>query len=450
MVKIVKDSHATGEQGVVLFSQYCAEHKPMILFKEVLKHDFGIDGELELTRKTQDGKVEACAEILKVQIKSVNSDNSYIQNESKNSFDYYATKDDLDYWLKYEKHGMPVLLVIVDLRTRLLYAKRIAKLETFGSKKKKLPIRFDKLENQLVPGKNDFPQKFSTDFRTRINFDTSETLLTNALQVKKFPKLLYKNISNFETKKEIFAEITGDDAPHFALKGTEIYSFREIAGADCDTFIKKVVKENKNEPIPFKNILESLDLTNIYLELFYTHLKHELKSRGLSYSKDYKRYYFPLPEGKEGKTITIRTRKKHAQKEKKVVTKHTYTKTSFYRHYALEFKVKIFEGSPQLIINPKYLFTSDGRKTLPPRKITKYTNFLTAREYNNVYADLLHLWKDFLFKGADELKLFASNESPILISDFTAITVPFGIALDKRSRDKKKLENNNEQMTISL
>jgi len=230
MGKIVKDSYKTGEAGVLLFSQYCNQHKPYIIFREVTKHDFGIDGELELTRKNEDAKIEATAEIIKVQIKSVNSPNSYMRNETISHFDFYADPDDLDYWLKHKKYNISVLLIIVDLRTESIYVKKITDLEIYSSSKKgqKIPIQFDKIENKLEFGKDNFVQKFSSSFRSRIDFDVEESLIMNFLQVKKFPKLLYQYSTELKNKKAVFQKINSNDAPHFVLKSNTIYTFKEI------------------------------------------------------------------------------------------------------------------------------------------------------------------------------------------------------------------------------
>jgi hypothetical protein len=40
-----------------------------LIWREEAKNDFGIDGEVELTCKTENGKIEATANVLKVQIK---------------------------------------------------------------------------------------------------------------------------------------------------------------------------------------------------------------------------------------------------------------------------------------------------------------------------------------------------------------------------------------------
>jgi hypothetical protein len=62
---------------------------------------------------------------MKVQIKTTSSDNSYIRNEKTNSFEFYPRKEDLDYWNKYRKNGIEVLLVIYDQRNDSLYCKKL-------------------------------------------------------------------------------------------------------------------------------------------------------------------------------------------------------------------------------------------------------------------------------------------------------------------------------------
>lgn len=439
MGKIVKDSYKTGEAGVILFNQYCNQHKPFIIFREVTKHDFGIDGELELTRKSEDGKTEATAEILKVQIKSVNSSNSYMKNETDEKFDFYADPNDLDYWLKHKKYNLPVLLLVIDLRTESIYVKKISDVEIHSAMKKnqKIPIQFNKTENKLVMGTNDFAIRFSTSFKSRINFDVEETLITNSLLVKKFPKVLYSYKAKLKNKKEIFEKITNNDAPHFVIKSNTVYTFREIKKSECSLFFVEVLTDNKPLTIHFNKIIGDTDLTNIFLELFYEHLKYDLSHKLLNYSKDYKRFYFRLKSTEDLLEVTARTRKRDDETQKKVVTHHKYGKTEFFRHYAVELKIRMYEETLWIIVNPKYLFTKDRKETLSPKQITKYTNYLTAREFNNEYANLLHFWKTYLFKGNKEWEIFANEKVNIVIDDYNEIKVPFGIPMDVKSAKKK-------------
>jgi len=58
------------------FADYCNRHQPYIIWREETKNDFGVDGEVELTEITIDGKTKPTSQILKVQVKSTQHDNS--------------------------------------------------------------------------------------------------------------------------------------------------------------------------------------------------------------------------------------------------------------------------------------------------------------------------------------------------------------------------------------
>ncbi|OJW74270.1 DUF4365 domain-containing protein [Spirosoma sp. 48-14] len=76
MSKTVLSSHIIGERGVNAFADYCNRHQPYIIWREETKNDFGVDGEVELTEITIDGKTKPTSQILKVQVKSTQHDNS--------------------------------------------------------------------------------------------------------------------------------------------------------------------------------------------------------------------------------------------------------------------------------------------------------------------------------------------------------------------------------------
>src|SRR5690349_6191761 len=134
MGKQIRNTHISGEAGVIKFAEYCNRHQPYILFREVLKSDFGIDGEIELTRVNEDRKIEPLGEIMKVQIKTTGSDSSYIRNEKETTFEFYPRKDDVEYWEKYKKNGIEVLLIIYDLRNDALYCKKVIDADLYVGK----------------------------------------------------------------------------------------------------------------------------------------------------------------------------------------------------------------------------------------------------------------------------------------------------------------------------
>ncbi len=122
MAKFISNSQLIGEKGVAAFHKYCASQDPQILFREKAKHDFGIDAEIELVRRTSERKFEVTGEILAVQIKSSESDSGYIKKETDTVIEIAVRKEDLEYWNRYKN---AVLFVFYDGRNDQLYCRKI-------------------------------------------------------------------------------------------------------------------------------------------------------------------------------------------------------------------------------------------------------------------------------------------------------------------------------------
>ncbi|MEM9673990.1 MAG: DUF4365 domain-containing protein, partial [Bacteroidota bacterium] len=173
-MKNINDRHVIGERGVIQFHNYCNRHTPYIMFRELVQNDFGIDGEVEIAKVDENGKRFATGEILKVQIKSTESDNSYIRSETENSFKYYASRQDIEYWSNITGD---VILIIYDGRNDTLYAKKIPNFNLKESKKiESFPIDFDKKDNLLKIQDNSFVESFTASFYTRVNYDSKDIL----------------------------------------------------------------------------------------------------------------------------------------------------------------------------------------------------------------------------------------------------------------------------------
>lgn len=465
MGKTVRQTHITGEFGVIRFSEYCNRHKPYIIFREVVKNDFGIDGEIELTRTNEYSKIEPTGEILKVQIKTVGSDNSYIKNEKDDQFEFHPRIEDLDYWSKYKSNGFEVVLVIVDERNDKIFCKKVFdhdiyvannNLKKTRGKRNVNPIVFDKMDNVLIVGESNFIAKYSKLFKQRINFDTSETLMGNFLKCKAIPKQLIKYKSKYGNKKEIYNHIQQEEAPYFIVKGGEVYTFEEL-GNEYATFKSKILESTEKQCILSKDIFASKVLRNYFSELLNELLKAFLGRKLLNYDKSNNRFFFRKLKEKDDLVVESTTRKRGQISQKAVVKRYEYGKMKFFRHIAVEFKFHYIEDDVFISLIPKYYFTEDGKKLLEPEIITKLTNYMTAREFNNHYCDWLHFWWSYLSNGNEELVVyehpayktvttmqnsaFYQKNPRFTLSKYSLFTVQFGIPLDVKERKKKQIDN---------
>lgn len=271
MSKQVVQTHITGERGVIRFWSYCNQHEPYIMFREVTRNDFGIDGEVEFVLKNELGKREATGEILKIQIKSTEGFAGYISRETDKIIEFRAKKEDLEYWSKFK---VDVLLVLYDNKTDSLFCKKIEQ-PKITKALKSYPIEFDKIKNKLELGVHDFKQKFSTYFTTRLSYDRTEQVATNLYRFKANPKIIYKYPSLYKNKKSLFNNYQ-TDFKYFIIYNEELYSFVDLERFKPDFHSKVVKPATSKGVISFSEIVQNRDLKSHYIEIINIYFKELL------------------------------------------------------------------------------------------------------------------------------------------------------------------------------
>ena len=99
---------------------------------------------------------------------------------------------------------------------------------------------------------------------------------------------------------------------------------------------------------------------------------------------------------------------------------------------------------------PKYLFTTDGKVTLPPDKITKYTNYLTAREFNKHVLSYNSFIFSYLSGKNQTINIWESKDFNIVLFEPTRFNVNFGIPLDTKKRKNNKETSTPQPIQTSL
>ncbi len=395
MAKIVSSQHITGEKGVVKFSSFCVNHSPYLIFREESKNDFGIDGEVELTSVNEDNKIEATGQILKIQLKSTVKGGSYIVDENDDSFKFVAQKNDIDYW---NKHVLPVILVVYIEREDKLYAKTVDK--TLGTNKNSLKISFDKKLNLLTERQTNLSEAINQSFVNRVQFGTREKIFSNIFSIE-FPKFIYKYDCKFKSNIDIYNIINeeGIDFPKFTIKSNFLYTFTDLK-IISPTILEKLLNNKKSVEtnVPLRFIQSKKENRNIVTEIVNSHLKSFFHRKRINFFKERNRFYFALIN-KEPLKIKIKSEDKSAEyyeqisyfsKGKRihrtVVSKHNYYDTFFYKHHGFQIKYEWFNNFLVLIIEPKYHYSQDGKTPLDnPIRITRLNNQIKVSERNSQY-----------------------------------------------------------------
>lgn len=431
MSKYISEQHITGELGVNQFHNYCLRHKPFIIFRQENVSDFGIDGEVELSAHNIEKKLYATGEIIKVQIKST-AKGSYIHKETEESFEFHATQDDIDYW---NRHSLTVILVLYDGRNESLYAKKIDQFDA-ATKKTRIPIVFDKRKNLLKDGNGDFRERFSTVFKRRVDYSRTEKIAVNIFPLTKQPRYLFEFNSLFTDARKIFDIVSGNEVPNFKLVGNKLYTLQDIKF--FKKFCDNIIDYNSKTLHPFRKVITEDEYYRICIELINRQFQEAMRVKKIGFNRKYRRYYFmPLHQDFDEKLGRFRERiETYTSKKKRSATRHvviyrTYGKNVFFRHLAFETKPTVINDQLHIILTPQYFFTKDGKEPLDdPEVITKLTNYLTAREFNEQILNHIHFIYSFLAGRDGKISLCEIENSELQLSKYISVTSEFSIPLD--------------------
>lgn len=431
MPKFIGKGTVTEHKGLAKLKTFCANNSPFLVCRDETITDVGIDGEIEISLTNEDGKIEATGERIKFQLKSTESDNSYIQEESECEFKFYASKDDVEYWAK---HKQDVLLIIYDVRKDKLYGRKITKNDFQSQKQTKIkyPIFFRKEECLLETSNFDFHKKYSTSIKQRLSFDLQEPAMTNLFRVRKFPRNLYTYESNFRNKEAIFKAIPEDSTvPEFVIYNQIAYTFVEPKN-QSDCFKKQIVKTETEKIIQFRNVAFDKTMRNHFVELIRIYLKKYLGNKGIYLNKDYNRFYFAIKKEEAVRSIFAKTRKQGRKSPKEVVKFYTYGKYQFYRHSAFEIDF-IHAESMYMCITPTYFITTDGKTPSDGKLASKFIIPQKSREFNPNVANNVHTIFSYLAnENGDGITVYNNDGLAIEFSSYIPQKLPFSISTDDK------------------
>jgi hypothetical protein len=431
MPKYIGRGTITEHKGLAKLKTFCANNTPFLICRDETITDVGIDGEIEISMTNDEGKVEATGERIKFQLKSTESNNSYIQEETDNEFKFYANKDDVVYWAK---HKQDVLLIIYDVRNDKLYGKKITinDFKTQSQHKVKYPIFFKKGESLLEPNNFDFHKKYSTSIKQRLNYDLKEPALTNLFRLRIFPKVLFTYKTDF-TKKEILYKSIPENAiiPECIIYNQILHTFVD-PNWQSDYFKKFIIKPETEKTIHFKNMVNDKDMRNHFVELIKIYFKKYLGSKGIYLNKDYSRFYFSIKKDEGIRSILTKTRKRGRKTPKEVAKFYSYGKYQFFRHTAFEIEF-LHAESMYMCITPTYFITTDGKTPADGKLASKFIITQKSREYNQNVANNVHTIFSYLSNPAGD-GITVSNEDNVEIefSSYIPQLLPFSITTDDK------------------
>lgn len=387
MSKVHAQSRVVESKGIARFHTYCANHKPPISWKPTSNDDIGIDGEVELFDKH--GK--PLPELIKIQLKSTERDNSYIKNENPrtNTFTFYAEKSHVEYW---QNLSNDVLLVIFDNRNEQnkLYAKKIENIDLRNIGSKSVPVQFDKDLDLIEESQNDFLIRFSRlhnsqNPKIKSVAEGTETLVSNLLKVSFPTDKIYIAPINYErdeiiknswnTNKPINYKASAREVARSALhqKGLNFSSDWIIHNKKIITFhnlndndlpLSKIVENPIDELTPQELYSVNEDYNRVFKSLIKFCLQQMLFKIGYEWQYEEELFRVIAPLILKDKLVIQQGWKGDKKATRTVFKANYYAKFNvFYcQHFAFSIDIKDFNDDWFLCINPSWTVSINGKQ----------------------------------------------------------------------------------------
>lgn len=362
-MKRITDRQILGEMGVNLIQ------------KLVLKMGFtwhpsnqpveaGIDGWVEL-RDDATGEVKNCW--IPVQSKAVSE-----IVEAKGAPTYYCKAADLEYWLE---GSTPVILIVSIPEDEVAYWVNVKDYFLGKDAKKDKAIRFDPIEDRLTEASAVQWKAIGNRYGAGTYFTPSpiqERLMSNLIRVDRIGSTLFTAETDCESGqsfRERLKEIEPYPPREWAFgNGKRVYSYHDLAKApwshacDCTTVttINAATLADATDP----------KLRSVFVQLLDGCFNEITNSWRLRWDSEQGCHYFKPHPRNIVRDFHYRSRKNKTKRAvvSKQMNKTDKTRVAYYRHNAFSHQFLRFDSFWFLMIEPTYVFTSDGKDPDPYRQ----------------------------------------------------------------------------------
>jgi hypothetical protein len=265
---------------------------------------------------------------------------------------------------------------------------------------------------------------------------TTTRYASNMLEVLELPKQVFHSGTKAKRVSEIFKALPSQWLPPFLLLGERIYGFHNFE--DADNPLRAVIDSDEPESLEIETFAAGVDGARHLVWLLNLCLEQHLYRRGLIVDRKRKRAYFPRTEHLGAHAVNYQARLRRATRT--VVKVRSSPRTgavSYWEHESLGYRFDRFGDVWALLLEPGYVFTSDGQKRLlAPERVNKLSTRRAARDYNAAVHNDLSFWSWLLAGGETGRNFILDIGPPISSADVnerprSAISTPI-IALSSR------------------
>jgi hypothetical protein len=268
----------------------------------------------------------------------------------------------------------------------------------------------------------------------------TDTVHSTMLPVTHLPQVVFSASCSFtdgqdaEVKDRIRYPENPNELVPFLLRDGRLYAFQDLKedeGPFADVIDRRTTTTHRSITL-FKNAEGSRRYVTLLNRAMY-----KLSSRlGFRYEPDHKRFYFPVEEPGEERTVEYRPLNKKSSKRNvawEPKKKKTGEGRGFWYHLAAGLRFhQMAHPHWCLTIRPERHLTKDGEIPLESGKIGRRVTRIKAKMYNKPYLDEVNFWRDILCQGKPRFILDFGAQTAVIDSELLAFSVKWaGIPGDK-------------------
>lgn len=362
-MKRITDEQLLGERGVNLLQSIILE---MGFAWHPTNHpvEAGIDGWVEL-RDVATGEVANCW--LAVQSKARSE-----LRQDDTTVKYNCTLKEVEYWMS---GNQPVILVVSIPEEKKAWWVSVKDYFAEKDVSTDRTIVFDKAGSLLTPSTADEWKAIGNQYGAGTYFTPSpvtETLSSNLIKVKRFASHVYVADTDCSSPREFCERVKEVDEwpPREWILGPrkQVYSFHDLSQPPWDVACDAASCNAKSaDDFAYS---EEAERRKIFAQLLRESFRALLGPWRLRLSKESNCLYFAPGHKRVERDHHYRSRQKKAKRGvvSKYFKKSDETKVAYYRHEALEYRFLRFDHAWYLMIEPTYVFTTDGHEPDPYRE----------------------------------------------------------------------------------
>jgi hypothetical protein len=222
-MKKIGKSDIIGQQGISLIQGIVLSMG--FMFYPTGGVEAGIDGSIEL-RDTETGEVGN----LLLQIQGKATERERLQGETEETFEFPCADADIEYWTK---GTLPVLLIVVALKTQKAYWKSLKEWFSDPERRKSRKVVFDKAKDEFTRDSKAALISVATAVRPGASGPSvkkSEQLLVNLMEVRFAPRLFWAPTSHGTDKSfgGALGEIVKPTRGEWIVRSKSVLSFHPL------------------------------------------------------------------------------------------------------------------------------------------------------------------------------------------------------------------------------